>query len=117
MCPSEHTDYRSGALAAMFAVSAEAPHLCLPTPLPTQTGRNDLYEKLLDVQKRLDPLCTKARMNPIDPVATWDGVTVEQVCVFGGGLPGKAVELVAIQGSRCGCMFTLRATPNPYGLG
>ena len=54
-------------------------------------------------------------MNPIDPVAVWNGIAVEQVCVFGEGLPREAMELMAIQSSRCGCVFTLRATPDPNG--
>ena len=55
MRASEDASNCPGTLAAMFAMGAEAPHLILPTPLPTPASCYDLYEEFFDVQQRLNP--------------------------------------------------------------
>ena len=49
MCARQNASNRSGTLAAMFAMGAKAPHLILPTLLPTQARCHNLNEEFFDV--------------------------------------------------------------------
>ena len=49
MCARQNASNRSGTLAAMFAMGAKAPHLILPTLLPTQARCHNLNEEFFNV--------------------------------------------------------------------